>query len=121
MNTTAVIGAGPAGLAAAKYLKQHGLVPTIFEQGDSVGGQWCGGAPYSGVWPGMYTNTSRLMTAFSDFPHRDESPVYATNQQMHGYLQAYTRHFGLESDLRLRTRVVGLERTPSADGWQRRG
>jgi dimethylaniline monooxygenase (N-oxide forming) len=118
MNTTAVIGAGPAGLAAAKYLKQHGLVPTIFEQGDSVGGQWCGGAPYSGVWPNMYTNTCRLMTAFSDFPHRDERPVYATNQQMHGYLQAYTRHFGLESDLRLRTRVVGLERTPSADGWR---
>jgi Flavin-binding monooxygenase-like len=118
MNTTAVIGAGPAGLVAAKYLGQHGFAPTIFEQGESVGGQWCGGAAYSGVWPNMRTNTSRLMTAFSDFPHRDERPVYATNQQMHAYLQAYARQFRLDSDLRLRTRVVGLERTPSADGWR---
>jgi dimethylaniline monooxygenase (N-oxide forming) len=118
MNTTAVIGAGPAGLVAAKYMKQHGLAPTIFEQGDSVGGQWCGGAAYSGVWPNMHTNTSRLMTSFSDFPHRDEGPLYASNQRMHTYLQAYARHFELDSALRLRTCVVGIEREPSAEAWR---
>ena len=62
MQDIAIIGAGPAGLAAAKYLIQHGFNPTIFEQGDSVGGQWSGGAAHSGVWPSMRTNTSRLMT-----------------------------------------------------------
>jgi len=118
MHTVAVIGAGPAGLVAAKYMKQHGLLPTIFEQGDSVGGQWCGGAAYSGVWPNMCTNTSRLMTAFSDFEHRDSAPIYASNQEMHAYLGGYSKHFGLDSLLRLRTCVTQIEREPSSDSWR---
>ena len=118
MHAVAVIGAGPAGLVAAKYMKQHGLVPTIFEQGSSVGGQWCGGARYSGVWPNMRTNTSRMMTAFSDFPHRDDAPIYASNQQMHAYLEAFARHFELNSHLRLRTGVIGVERERSGDAWR---
>jgi dimethylaniline monooxygenase (N-oxide forming) len=118
VNTTAIIGAGPAGLVAAKYMKQHGLPTTIFEQGESVGGQWCGGAAYSGVWPNMRTNTSRLMTAFSDLSHRDDTPIYPSNQQMHAYLQAYAEHFELGSHLRLRTRVMRIAREPSTDSWR---
>jgi len=118
MSTTAIIGAGPAGLVAAKYMKQHGLAPTIFEQGDSVGGQWCGGAAYSGVWPSMRTNTSRMMTAFSDFAHRDDAPTYASNQEMHAYLKAYAQHFELDAHLRLRTCVTRIERKPSSGLWR---
>jgi len=118
MHTTAIIGAGPAGLVAARYMKQHGLQPTIFEQGDSLGGQWCGGAAHSGVWPGMCTNTSRVMTEFSDFGHRDQAPIYASNQQIHAYLKAYAKHFDLNADLRLRSRVERIEREPSGDAWR---
>jgi len=118
MRNTAIIGAGPAGLVAARYMKQHGLQPTIFEQGNSVGGQWCGGAAYSGVWPNMCTNTSRMMTAFSEFDHREDAPVYASNQEMHAYLQAYSKHFELDPLLRLRTCVTQIEREPSSDSWR---
>lgn len=118
MQDVAIIGAGPAGLAAAKYLKQHGLNPTIFEQGEAVGGQWCAGAPYSGVWPAMCTNTSRLMTAFSDFPQSDDLPVYPSNRQMQAYLRRYAQRFGLDSCLRLRTRVTGLEPVADGGGWR---
>ena len=118
MQDIAIIGAGPAGLAAAKYLIQHGFNPTIFEQGDSVGGQWSGGAAHSGVWPSMRTNTSRLMTAFSDFPHGDDVAVYPSNREMHAYLLRYVQRYGLNACLRLRTRVTRLERHPSGDGWR---
>ncbi|MGC3981066.1 MAG: NAD(P)-binding domain-containing protein [Steroidobacteraceae bacterium] len=112
----AIIGAGPAGLAAAKYLKQHGFEPVIFEQGGSVGGQWSGDAAYSGVWPAMHTNTSRVMTAFSDLPHAPDAPMHPSNRQMHAYLQNYAREFGLNSHVYLNTRVIELSQ--QADGWR---
>jgi cation diffusion facilitator CzcD-associated flavoprotein CzcO len=37
-NSVAIIGAGPGGLIAAKYLKQRGFTPVIFDQNDRVGG-----------------------------------------------------------------------------------
>ena len=40
MRNVAVIGAGPGGLAAARYLKSEGFAPVIFEQGKCIGGQW---------------------------------------------------------------------------------
>src|ERR1700756_2852012 len=62
----AIIGSGPGGLVAAKYLKDHGFAPVVFEQDDDIGGQWNVRSPHSGVWPSMVTNTSRWLTCFSD-------------------------------------------------------
>ncbi|KAH6611136.1 thiol-specific monooxygenase [Trichoderma cornu-damae] len=49
VKKVAIIGAGPAGLAAARYLRAQGAVDciTIFEQQDEVGGVW----RYSGIAP----------------------------------------------------------------------
>ena len=66
----AVIGAGLGGLAAAKHALEAGFEVSVFEAGDDLGGQWHASAAHNGVWPGMCTNTSRSMTAFSDFPIR---------------------------------------------------
>ena len=70
-QTVAVIGAGPGGLVAARWLLSQGFEPTIFEQAPMLGGQWTGLDGRSGVWPTMHTNTSRTMTAFSDLEHDD--------------------------------------------------
>lgn len=52
VRKVAVIGAGPAGLSAAKYLKAQGSFDsiTVFEQQDEVGGIW----KYSDLAPGPY-------------------------------------------------------------------
>lgn len=113
---TAVIGAGPAGLAAGKHLLEEGLRPVIFEQSDRVGGQWNAGAPHSGVWPGMRTNTSFVTTRFSDFPHVEGLAMFPTNQQIRDYLRRYAAHFKLDPHLRLNTRVEQVERADR--GWR---
>jgi dimethylaniline monooxygenase (N-oxide forming) len=113
----AIIGAGPAGLAAARYLSTEGFEPVLYEQGATIGGQWSGDRARSGIWPSMRTNTSRILTAFSDRPHTNGSIVYPTNQAIGQYLRDYAEQFSLASHVRLRTPVVGLERGRGARRW----
>jgi hypothetical protein len=116
MQKVAVIGAGPGGLVAARYLKSEGLEPLIFEQGDRIGGQWSGDPGHSGVWPAMRTNTSRIMTCFSDLPHDPASPTYPTNEAMGEYLQRYAEQFDLARHIWLKTPVRELRRDADR-GW----
>jgi dimethylaniline monooxygenase (N-oxide forming) len=81
-RTVAVIGGGPAGLVAARFLKKHGFDPVVFEAAAAVGGQWNAGSPSSAVWPGMRTNTSRVLTAFSDLDHPNGTSVYPSQPDM---------------------------------------
>jgi dimethylaniline monooxygenase (N-oxide forming) len=114
MIKVAIIGAGPAGLATGRWLKREGFEPVLFEQGDSLGGQWSGDPKFSGIWPSMHTNTCREMTQFSDLAHDAGTPIYPSNRTMLAYLKRYAEQFDLLPRIRLRTRVVGL--TQLADG-----
>lgn len=114
----AIVGGGAGGLVTAKYLKKQGFEPIIFEQSDNIGGQWNGRAPHSGVWPSMRTNTSRVMTSFSDLKHAPSTGVYPSNQQMFAYLQRYAANFDLIPHIRLQTGIKLIERAPSDNGWK---
>src|SRR5215203_3363277 len=108
----AVIGAGPSGLTTAKHAIEAGFETTVFEASDDVGGQWYASAAHSGVWPGMRTNTSRAMTAFSDFPAPASHPLHPSAEQIHVYMRAYAEHFGVTERIRFGTPVRRL-----APGW----
>ncbi|WP_319431729.1 flavin-containing monooxygenase [Mycobacterium sp. RTGN5] len=112
--TVAVIGAGPAGLAVSRWLLSQGFEPSIFEQDPTLGGQWTARSGRSGVWPGMHTNTSRILTAFSDLP-RDGDPVFPSGSDVLDYLHRYAAVFDLESRVRCNTRVEAITRCD--DGW----
>lgn len=103
-GSVAVIGAGPGGLTAARWLLARGFEPTIFEQAPKLGGQWTGLSGRSGVWPAMHTNTSRVMTAFSDLDHETDL-VYPSGRDILAYLNRYAETFGLVPRIRLETRV----------------
>ncbi len=86
-----MIGAGPGGLAVARWLLTQGLQPTLFEQAPTLGGQWAGLDGGSGVWPTMHTNSNRILTAFSDLEHETDL-VYPSNRDIHRYCTAMPRH-----------------------------
>jgi dimethylaniline monooxygenase (N-oxide forming) len=113
-NDVAVIGAGPAGLVVARWLISQGFEPTIFERAPVLGGQWSGLAGYSGVWPSMHTNTSRIMTAFSDLEHENDL-VYPSNRDIFGYLHRYAEKFGLTPRIKFDAEVELVSR--DASGW----
>ena len=112
----AIIGAGPGGLVAARYLLQHGFEPVLFEQSHRIGGQWNQGAPHSGVWPSMVTNTSRVNTHFSDLDWPAGTPMFPHNREVLAYLERYAEEFGILSRVRLRHTVLSVER--EADGYR---
>ena len=112
----AVIGAGPSGLVAAKHALEAGFEPTVFEASEALGGQWHSAAPHSGVWPGMRTNTSRAMTAFSDFPAPADHALHPLATQIHAYLGAYAGAFGVTGRIRLGARVAEVRPGWTVDG-----
>jgi dimethylaniline monooxygenase (N-oxide forming) len=114
----AIVGSGPGGIIAARYLAHHGFDPVIFEQSDDIGGQWNARSPASGVWSSMVTNTSRLLTCFSDLSHRPTTPLFPSNEEMFSYLHRYIERFGLFSRLRLCTRVELIERSLNDGKWK---
>jgi dimethylaniline monooxygenase (N-oxide forming) len=113
-GSVAVIGAGPGGLVAARWLLSQGFEPTIFEQSQTLGGQWTGLDGISGIWPTMHTNTSRILTSFSDLEH-DNDLTFPSNRDILAYLHRYAETFGITSRIRFGTRVDHLSRGDG--GW----
>jgi len=109
-QAVAVIGAGPAGLVTARWLAARGFEPVLFEASGSLGGQWNAASALSATWPGMRTNTSRILTSFSDLDHPVESAVYPPREGVKAYLERYAALFGLAGRTRWHSRVEQLRK-----------
>lgn len=114
-ETVAIIGAGAAGLVAARWLTGLGLGVRLFEQGDALGGQWRGADDSSGIWPQLTTNTSREMTCFSDQAFEEGTPLFPAAREVQRYLETYARSFGLDGMIRFGHRLERLRRED--DAW----
>ena len=114
----AVIGAGAAGLAAAKSLLDEGLDVVVLEKGDRPGGLWAQGNA-SGLSPAydtLHLNTSKGRTEFADFPMPAEWPDYPSAAKVAGYLADYAGTFGVTERIRYGTEVESVVRHDS--GWE---
>ncbi|MBO0610294.1 flavin-containing monooxygenase [Myceligenerans salitolerans] len=109
----AVVGAGFAGLAVLKILRELGHEVVVFEKAPDVGGVWSRTRRYSG----LTTQNNKDTYTFSDHPMPKEYPEWPSGSQVQAYLEAYVRKFRLASGLRLSTEVVRTELTDAEDGW----
>jgi dimethylaniline monooxygenase (N-oxide forming) len=64
----------------------------------------------------MHTNTSRAMTAFSDFAAPADYPLHPAAEQIHAYLRAYAQHFGVTDRIRLHAAVSRVSPAWAVDG-----
>ncbi len=103
----AVVGAGAAGLCAAKYLLARGVEVVLFELGSSVGGLWVYDND-NGLGPAyrsLHLNSEARVTAYRDFPFPPEGPLYPDHFEVRHYLQAYAERFDILRHIRFRARV----------------
>jgi dimethylaniline monooxygenase (N-oxide forming) len=103
----AIIGAGVSGLLSAKYAKENGFTPTVFDKKSTVGGIWSG---EGNAWPGLETNASKYTCSFTDHYWKDDDPPYIPLDRMHKWLLQYVDKFDLNSCLKLNTKVLNVAR-----------
>lgn len=117
MKRIAVIGAGSSGLTAIKCCKEEGVDAVCFERTGDPGGLWrYHEDDTEGVASVMKTtiiNTSKEMSAFSDFPPPPELPNFMHNSNMFKYFMLYAEKFDLLKHIRYFQEVVKV--IPSAD------
>ncbi|KAK5742363.1 monooxygenase [Elasticomyces elasticus] len=126
----AVIGAGAAGLAAAKYLLAEGFVVTVFERKATVGGVWStapGNGPYpEPVYEGLETNVARTLMTLSDHRWPKDASLFPRSEVGGEYLQSYaaamqrTKIGALNLTMKLYTNVLDVRKASylKTDCWR---
>ncbi|KAF0553692.1 dimethylaniline monooxygenase N-oxide-forming 5-like [Gigaspora margarita] len=114
----AIIGAGIAGLPAIKQCLDNDLIPICFEQNSFIGGLWrnenCekNKDPYSTIYKGVLTNTSKEMSTYSDFPIPAEWPIFLNQTYVEKYIDMYAENFNLLPHIKFNTTVLKISILP---------
>ena len=121
----AVVGAGAAGLVAARELRDEGHDVVVFEKGGEVGGVWVFDPSqesdtlgvdesrtkvHSSMYASLRTNLPREVMAYNDFPftgtHAGDNRRFCGHAEVQGYLASFARHFGLRPLIRFNTELL---------------
>jgi putative flavoprotein involved in K+ transport len=84
-----VIGAGPAGLAAAAQLRRSGLRPVVLDRADTLGAAW------RTRYDSFRLHTIRWLSGLPGLPIPAALGAWVTRDDFLGYLEQYARHFAV--------------------------
>lgn len=113
IKTVGIVGAGFAGVTAAKILSSFGFDVTVFEKEADVGGVWSASRRY----PGLTTQNPRDSYALSDYPMPKDWPEWPFGAQVQSYIEDYTEHFGIAGDILLNTTVTHAKLNAENQTW----
>jgi cation diffusion facilitator CzcD-associated flavoprotein CzcO len=104
---TVVIGAGPAGLAAAAELRRRGVPAVVLDRADVIGSSW------HGRYDRLRLNSSRWFSRLPGGRYARGTGIFPTRDEVVAYLEGYAERYQL--DVRLRTTVERIDRSEA--GW----
>jgi cation diffusion facilitator CzcD-associated flavoprotein CzcO len=85
-----IIGAGPAGLAAAALLRQADIPFVVLEKGKGVAQCW------RDHYDRLHLHTVRDLSHLPGLPFPEDYPQYVPKQELVAYYEHYAQHFGIE-------------------------
>ncbi|XP_053905517.1 uncharacterized protein LOC128849162 isoform X1 [Malaclemys terrapin pileata] len=125
----AVIGAGAAGLCAARHIAarpESFAPPVVFEASSRIGGTWVyteetgqrpDGLPvHSSMYRDLRTNLPKEVMAFPDFPFDPSLPSFLHHSDVLAYLESYTDHFRVREHVRFSWLVEAVSPTEGTEG-----
>jgi hypothetical protein len=113
----AIVGAGPAGLAALRALTAAGIDAVAYERGARVGGVWTLEDRPTAAYKSLHLITSKARTEFEEHPMPPGTPDYPSRDAVGRWLEDYAERFGLYERIELGTEITSTRR--SHDGrWE---
>src|SRR6266581_6935729 len=100
-KTVCIIGAGVAGLVAAKTFAARGHRVIILERSGDLGGVWEPARSY----PDVQTQSPKDLYRYTDKAMPASYPEWPRGPQVHAYLCDYAQNHGLDRLMRLETSV----------------
>lgn len=112
-----IVGAGPAGIAAARAFLANGLTIDVFERHASIGGIWDQDNDGSPMYDSAHFISSRHESGYIGHPMPDSYPDYPNHRQILAYLRDVADASGVTERVHL---GVGVDHAQQdADGrWQ---
>ncbi|CAB3406826.1 unnamed protein product [Caenorhabditis bovis] len=109
-----IVGAGASGLPSLRHALMHPEIEVVCLEGSGeIGGLWRykpEETQLSSVMKSTVINTSKEMTAYSDFPPESRMANFMHNREMLRYLSMYADHFDLRAHIRFNHKVEAIER-----------
>ncbi|OWM88389.1 hypothetical protein CDL15_Pgr003801 [Punica granatum] len=133
----AVIGAGAAGLVAARELRRESHSVVVYERESQVGGTWIYMAEtepdllgldpdrtvvHSSLYRSLRTNLPREVMGFGDYPFvarqewSGDPRRFPGHAEVLAYLKGFAREFGIEEMVRFEREVVKVSLLEANDG-----
>ena len=130
-RTVAVVGAGPAGLVAARELLRDDHAVAVFEKSGRVGGTWAydpradadplgrdpgaPGAVHGSLYASLRTNLPREIMGFSGFPlagrvFAGDPRTFPGHREMLAFLDTFAVDSGVAPHVRLGAEVLRVRR-----------
>ncbi|XP_035895834.1 senecionine N-oxygenase-like [Anopheles stephensi] len=121
-----IIGAGMAGLAAARRVLEAGGEVMIFERMDQIGGTWIytdevgvdryGLPVHTSMYRGLRTNLPKEVMGYPDFPIPAQSASYIASEDILSFLRLYADRYGIKRHIKFGHHVVQVRPT-DGDRW----
>jgi cation diffusion facilitator CzcD-associated flavoprotein CzcO len=105
-HAVVIIGAGPAGLAAARELIARGFRPRVLERGGRPGHSW------HSLYDSLTLHTGKHMSALPGLPFPRSTPLFPARADFCSYLDAYVRRFDIPIE---HADVLRVERAATDD------
>ena len=112
-----VIGAGPAGLLAARSLKHAGIAYEQFDKNDDVGGIWDIKNDWSPMYETAHFISSKTVSNLPGLDMPEDYPDYPNHRQILAYIRQFAAAYDLYPNITFETPIERVETDDGGKTW----